>query len=347
MNIKLEDDVIYRALDEYGSINKTAERLASEFKMNQRSLLRRVQRLKRRLDAEASFEAPVVDWIPPDDIPIEEIIDLQVRRSKARMDHAQAKRWRTVKIPVTGPFAVAWVGDPHVDSNGCNWPQLKADIDIMASTPGLYAANVGDTLDNWPKTGRLAALYAQSDTSENTAWKLAEWFLAKSGVNWLIWLMGNHDLWNGANAVFKRLGASKILMEDWGARIKLKPPAGEEIKVWLSHNFPGHSMWNSMHGPGKAAKFGEDCDVLVCGHTHTWALQTEENANRGQVYDLIRARGYKYLDDHAEKLGYMPQQYGATVVTVFDPTAANPMDRQQTFRSLERGADYLTWLRSK
>jgi hypothetical protein len=159
--------------------------------------------------------------------------------------------------------------------------------------------------------------------------------------------MGNHDLWNGSQRVMKRLGTQRVLMEDWGARITLKPPKGRSFRVWASHNFPGHSMWNSLHGPQKAAHMKEAADVYVCGHTHNWALHTEESPSRDFIYDLIRARGYKYIDSHAEKLGHYPQRYGATVVTVFDPMAEDETMAQQTFRSVRRGLEYLTYLRSR
>ena len=300
--------------------------------------------------AQAMFPAwgddrPVYPVLPGGDVPIEHIIDGMAERFERRHALEAAKRWMDIRVPAEGPFCVVWVGDPHLDSNGCNWPLLREHVALMRENRDIcYAFSVGDCLDNWPKSGRLTALYAQSDTSEDTAWRLAEWFL-ESGVNWLGWLLGNHDMWNDASRVFKNLGAKQVWMEDWGARFKLVPPTGEPFRIWASHNFPGHSQWNSLHGPGKAAALKEEADVYVAGHTHNWALHTEENAGRGFVYDIVRARGYKYLDDHADRLGFESQQHGASVVTVFNPDAERADERLQTFRNLRLGIEFCRYLR--
>ena len=249
------------------------------------------------------------------------------------------------KEPKNGPFGVVWFGDPHLDSNGCNWPALKEHIEITSETPYLYGANVGDTLDNWPKNSRLARLLAHSDTSEQTAWKLAKWFLEDSGVSWLLWLMGNHGMFSTElPKILREMNTQRIPMEDWGARFILKTE-NDEFKIWASHNFPGHSQWNTMHGPLKAAKLHEEADLYVCGHTHNWALHQEESASRQFVYWLVRCRGYKYIDEYATRLGHFPQSIGASIVTIFNPGA--PLgQRAVCFPDVRQGADYLNYLRS-
>jgi len=60
----------------------------------------------------------------------------------------------------------------------------------VAKQPGIYGANIGDTTDNWPWTGRLARLWAESEVSDKTAKRMAEWFMFDAGVRWLLWLIG-------------------------------------------------------------------------------------------------------------------------------------------------------------
>ena len=69
-----------------------------------------------------------------------------------------------IKIKSNKPIGVAFVGDPHVDNNGCNWPLLRRDIAIMRDTPGMFAVNIGDVTDNW--AGRLVRLYADQEMSK-------------------------------------------------------------------------------------------------------------------------------------------------------------------------------------
>ena len=281
------------------------------------------------------------------DVPVTDIIQSMSKRFQRRHAHEQARRWLDIKVPIEGPFAVAWVGDPHLDSNGCNWPLLLEHVELLSENREFaYAFSAGDALDNWPKNGRMTQLYAESDQSEGTAWRLAEWFLEGANINWLGWLLGNHDLWNNGNQVFKRLGMQRVPMFEWGAKFRIVPPQGKPYRIWASHDFPGRSIWNSLHGPGRAAQTQEEADLLICGHTHNWALHSEESGARGHIYDIVRARGYKYIDDYAEKLGHFPQRFGASVVTVFCPEAED-IGRMQTFRDPHMAIDFCRYLRTK
>lgn len=55
----------------------------------------------------------------------------------------------TIPINDTAPVAIAYCGDWHVGAYGCNYEQLEADIELMASTPGLYSIGMGDYRDNY------------------------------------------------------------------------------------------------------------------------------------------------------------------------------------------------------
>lgn len=288
---------------------------------------------------------PVLPHIPDDDISVEELIDQQCRRFEKRHSHQAAKKWAAITMPDDRPFGVAWIGDPHVDDNGCNWPLLKRHCELLASTEGCYAANVGDTENRW--VGRLMALWAEQDTSQGSAWKLAKWLLEESGVHWLVWVLGNHDLWREGAALWREANRpQRVLLAEWGAQFKLVSP-GAEFKIWMSHDFPGRSIYNSLHGPQRAAHMKEEADLYVAGHTHNWALHQEESASKGFTYWLARARGYKWIDSHAERLGHQSQQEGASILSVFDPKAVSLAGRVQCFADLEVGCDYLQWLRAK
>lgn len=141
---------------------------------------------------EETAPKPTLPDFPDDDIPVNSIIDLMCNRFEKRTAHREAKKWFRIEMPSDDPFAVMWWGDPHLDSNGCNWPLLKRHVEL-AKTPGVYSVNMGDTLDNWPHGSRLIRLYAHSDTSVETARKLAKWFMHAAGVQWLLWILGNHD----------------------------------------------------------------------------------------------------------------------------------------------------------
>jgi hypothetical protein len=311
----------------------------------QRKALGSSDMLKQRTAAETKPAAPTLPDFPSDDIPAEQIIDMMCSRFERRAEHKASKQWFRIAMPDNEPFAIWWWGDPHLDSNGCDWPLLRQHA-ALAQTPRVYSINLGDTLDNWPHASRLIRLYAHSDTSVETARKLARWFLRDAGIQWLLWLLGNHDSWGGHTSPdwLREVGGPGLTMEDWGAKFVLACPNGAEFRIHAAHDFPGHSMWNPTHGAQRKAYMGEVADIYACGHRHNWAMHREEHAERGHVYSIIRARGYKALDDHADKLGFITQRHGASVVSVFDPATRrhysfeHPEDALLFFEALQRRA---------
>lgn len=329
---------------------------AEQLGLTQRNFLARVAKLRAsgavsayRKPGNQSWMAqpltspPVLPEFPDDDIPVERILDTLVERSGKRLASAQARQWFEIKIP-DEPFGLLVWGDPHLDNNGTNWALLREHVEI-GRQPGIYSINIGDTLDNWAHGSRLIALYAHSDQSVETARKLAKWFLEDAGLTWLVWLLGNHDLWPGHNNL-KLMCPKAIHMADWGARFVVR--AGDsKWRVWASHNFSGHSMWNTLHGPQRAAHTKHEADLYLAGHTHNWAIHQEESASRGFTYWLVRARGYKHIDEHADKLGHDPQRGGSSILVVCNPADRNPESRTMAFSCPEAGTDYLNFLRTK
>lgn len=300
----------------------------------------RLQEFDKPHGADVGFEPT-----PPDDIPIDEVIAQQARRFRLRHTAAKARDWPAVSVADDRAIGILWFGDPHLDSDGCNWPLLQEHIALCKSGDGVYGANIGDTTDNW--AGRLMRLYAEAETSKKTARRLAKWFLTESGVDWLVWLFGNHDEWNDGAEFLRLYNVNGIRMEEWQARFRLRFSNGRECKIHAAHNFPGSSIWNSLHGPQRAAHTKADAHLYIAGHTHNWALHQEESASRGFTYWLARARGYKYLDAYADNLGHMPQREGAAILTVIDPVATSDAGFVQCFADPAEGVDYLRWKRSR
>ena len=289
---------------------------------------------------------PTVD----DDIPTREIIDMMKKRYNKKVAFAERKKWLPINMPDDGPCALGIVGDPHVDDDGCNWPLLDKHCDIMRETEGFYAMNIGDTTNNW--TGRLMRLFADQNTSQDTARKLAKWLLTESGVSWLVWLIGNHDAWNDGAAILKlmneNLGTEAIEMHDWEAQFKMVFPNKNEVRIDARHDFKGHSMWAGDHGMRRAAHgMAADWAHIYCaGHKHNWSIHKEESAHRDFTYWLVRARGYKFVDSHASHHGHASQKYGATVTAVIDPSKKDSTFIQ-CYEDVEEAADILNFKRGK
>lgn len=304
-----------------------------------------VSKAMRRLRAKLEQEpVPTAPPLPPSDIDTDDIISMMSKRFERRHAHKQAKRWREFSVPTNGPYALMLFGDPHVDDDGCNWPLLQDHCDLAARTKHLYAVSIGDVSNNW--VGRLTKLYANQETSVETARKLIRWLLLESGVPWWMWIHGNHDAWCEGIPIIEGMNAHNVVMEDWQAKVTLVSPNGHKLRLWAAHNFPGTSQWNKLHGPQKAAQMNDWAHLYVAGHHHNWALHHEEHDHRNFVYWLARCRGYKFMDTYAEHLGYGEQVYGSSILAVVDP-GASKQNALTCFADPHEGVDFLAFKRRK
>lgn len=283
----------------------------------------------------------------PDNCPdAEAFLDLQEKRFDKEEKYRQAVNWFRIKVKHSDPIAINWFGDPHLGSNGCNVKRLREDIETIKETPGMYAANIGDTIDGW--SDRMARLYADNDVSRATEWQLAKWFLEEKGIPWILWLFGNHDnMHSGFTSYLKAIKAASIPMLDWQAKFIVEFKNGQEFKFDCAHNHKGHSWFHELHGQLRAAMdSGYQADIYMAGHHHNWAL-LEREGPQGQPVLYARCRGYKFHDSYSDHHGFYEHQAGCSIVTVLDPAAKSPIERIRGFKSTSEGAEYLTWLRSR
>ncbi len=338
----VSDADVAKRFEVYERLGRNNRAAAIELGISESTLRNTLMRYKKP-QTDGGIEFP--DF-PADDLPIEELIDLAVKRSKIRKQSYEAHTWFTVNVNDDRPIGILWFGDPHIDDNGCDWELLKHYASLCEGTEGLYGANIGDTTNNW--SGRLAALYAKQDTSVKTARRYAAWLMLNSGITWLLWLIGNHDGWGDGAEVLQLMAAKhktqKIVCHDWEARFVLRFKNGCEVRVNAAHDFAGNSMWNPLHGAVKAAKQGDHVDLLVCGHKHNWAISQWEMAAQGNIPVMIRVKGFKTYDQYAMRLGYYEQKEGAAILTIINPRATGA-GRVMAFADVDSGVEYLKWLR--
>jgi hypothetical protein len=284
--------------------------------------------------------------IPSGELDIRTLIDQRTARFVLKKRAKDARFSIPVKVKANGPIGITWFGDPHIDDDGCNWPQLQRDMNVVKQSEGMFAANIGDGHNNWQ--GRLARLYAYQSTSERDAWRLVEWFIKE--LPWLVFLDGNHGAWSGeGNPVKWMLENCNTLHDEVDVRLQLKFPNKAESTIYARHDFPGHSQWNTVHGIGKAATMGGfDDSLLVCGHKHTSGYSQVKNPKSGVISHLLRVAGYKSIDKYATDNFFKDSMISESAVTVFDPTRPTSHPHHVTvFQDVEEGAQYLKFLRSK
>lgn len=295
------------------------------------TLKSRLEMADARFGAERVGEEIVFPDLEPDDLPIDELIDLARERSRLRLQAEKAKQNQIIRIKHSEPSVIAFVGDPHLDDDGCDWDRLLADVALLRQ-PNVYAVNVGDTTNNW--VGRLMRLYANQEASRKTARRYARWFLEGAGVRWIVWCMGNHDDWESGADILRLMNTRGIVMDDWSSRFTIEWGNGAQVPFWVAHDFPGSSQWNRMHALMKAAMMRGGAAVYAAGHRHVPGLHWEALEDKDASYWALRSKGYKAIDSHTKRLGYGQIEEGHTTAVVVDPRASDVRDAVTGFKSL-------------
>jgi hypothetical protein len=353
MQSKASDDQILKALQEANGIRAL---VAAKFKMNERTLLMRLKRMKDKgyIIPESTYQPgrQVVDKgdyeftpLPDDDVPIEELIAQRKRKFQHKREHEEASKLIPIKVKMAGAIGILHFGDPHVDDDGCDIEAIERHTDLVNRTEGLFAANVGDTTNNW--VGRLAKLYGEQATSAAQAWKIAEWFVNR--CDWLYMIGGNHDLWSGSGDPLRWIAKHQnSLYKSSEARIALKFPSGLEVRINARHDHSGSSIWNPAHGPMKAALMGTRDHLYVAGHKHESAYSVLKDAISGITMHACKVASYKIYDRYAKEHGFRDNCLSPCALTTINPALpADHPDLVKVWWDPEEGADYLTYLRRR
>jgi hypothetical protein len=188
-------------------------------------------------------------------------------------------------------------------------------------------------------------LWAQQSTSAKDAWQLTEWLI--QSCDWLYLVGGNHDAWSGSGDPLEWITAQTgALYEPNAARLGITLPSKRSVRVNARHDFKGHSMWNTAHGPAKAAQMGWRDHILTCGHTHVSGYQVLKDPASRLISHAVRVASYKQYDRYAIENGFPDQNIFVCPVTIIDPRFADDDPRYvTTIFDPHEGADYLTWKR--
>jgi hypothetical protein len=324
--------------------------------MNERTLQMRLKKMKDKgyVIPDSTYQPgrQVVDKgdyeftaLPDDDVPIEELIAQRKRKFQHKREHEEASKLIPIKVKMAGAIGILHFGDPHVDDDGCDIEAIERHTDLVNRTEGLFAANVGDTTNNW--VGRLAKLYGEQATSAAQAWKIAEWFVNR--CDWLYMIGGNHDLWSGSGDPLRWIAKHQnSLYKSSEARIALKFPSGLEVRVNARHDHSGSSIWNPAHGPMKAALMGTRDHLYVAGHKHESAYSVLKDAISGITMHACKVASYKIYDRYAKEHGFRDNCLSPCALTTINPALpADHPDLVKVWWDPEEGADYLTFLRRR
>lgn len=306
--------------------------------------IRQLQRRAKQLDVTERYNEVDIPSLPDRHPDVEEILETRKNRFDARFSAQAARQESQIHVKIDGPIGLMLFGDMHIDDDGSDIVQLERDATLCRETAGMYGINIGDVSNNW--VGFLKGLYSHQATTERESWMLVEWFL--KSVPWLVFCLGNHDLWNDAGYLLKQfLRDSPLLMEKHGIICALNFPNGRKVTCNFRHSFPGRSQWNPAHAISKAAQMGGDYNLLAAGHTHVSAYNIVKNAKTGIISHCVQLASYKVVDEYADRLGLKDHHISPAVVAVIDPAAKNEKSLIQIFHDVAQGAEFLSWLRGK
>jgi hypothetical protein len=283
--------------------------------------------------------------LPEDDISVEDLVAIRKRQFAHKREYEEASKLIPIRITIPGPIGILHFGDPHVDDDGCDIEAIERHTALVNATEGLFAANVGDTTNNW--TGRLARLYGEQATSAAQAWKLAEWFVNR--CRWLYMIGGNHDLWSGSGDPLRWIARQQnALYKSSEARIALKFPNKAEVRINARHDHSGSSIWNPAHGPMKAAVLGTRDHIYVAGHKHESAYSVLKDPINGIAMHAIKVSSYKVYDRFAKEKGFRDNTLSPCCLTTINPELPpDHPDMVKVWWEPEQGAEYLTFLRRR
>ncbi len=337
----LDHDEIQEALNalKQADGNKTA---AAEIMNMTRSRLRR---LLIKAAAQPEDTGELVDDLPD----YQQVKKRLAGYNQKYIDDFYKERHLSLRVP-HAPFMQMFIGDPHRDSPGHDDVKFEADLDLMRRAQEEFTCHLiqmGDILDHWPTSGKLAKKHHDSHLTRKESLALVKGFAREEGLDFALWLIGNHDQWPGVDfEVLLRQWLTCPLV-DWAAQITVTTPKGFIFRTLAAHDMPGSSINSSVYALARRAREDGGCDLYVAGHRHKGGQAKEPNGHRGRTYSMMRVKGYKLADEYAWAKGFPEEEEGATGLAVINPLARTQDSVCRTFYDLEEGLDWARFLTSR
>lgn len=275
---------------------------------------------------------------PSGDVTLKEHLEYRKRILEERQRKHRWAQLIPVDVHVSGPVVIGIFGDPHVDDDACDLHTLEDDLSAITdpARPWVFGLNLGDLTNNW--VGRLAKKYADQVTTHAQAGRLIEWMLlgdegSEIRRRWLAVVAGNHDLWQGADAIAWAARQSGTMLQSHGVRLEMRFPAGDPIRIHARHDFPGRSIHNPTHFGERERQHGYRDDVIVAGHLHTDAYSLRPLPSERKACHTLRVSGYKVIDDYADENRFIESRLNPSAWLLIEPDGDSAPDRIKVYWS--------------
>lgn len=223
---------------------------------------------------------------------------------------------------ITAPTAIAFTGDWHCGAKGVDYKELDRTLDIIRTTPGLYAVGMGDYHEGVSIHSKAApALYTGLFNSSDEQERYVRMRLERARGKWITIISGNHDEW-----LYKHAGLTRVarVAEDLGI-----PHFGEgggtvyanvggiRYAIGVRHNAPGNSRLNTSNSQRRMFDDWPQWDnlhVAVIAHLHHNDMHIA--SRKGQRCIYLRSGTNKVHDAYAKAGGFTPE-WGVPIVILY------------------------------
>jgi hypothetical protein len=242
------------------------------------------------------------------------------------------------------PTGIAFLSDLHLGNSGTDYAAIMADTELIADTPGMYAAFHGDGIDNWI-VGKLQALQRGQAVSHQSEVMMFRYWLEKIHHKLLLVVSGNHDNWTakiaGLDIIPTLLGDTHVLYDSYQVRVNLQCGDASWDTV-VRHQWKYSSIFNPTHGIEVGYdRMGVPFDIGIGGHTHIGTLFRPFYRHHKEKLALLTG-AYKRVDSFAKEIGYAPTMSNGCGAIIFMP------DGKLWYNTdLKVASDYLKYLRSQ
>lgn len=340
----VSDDELYTSWKVHGSFTKVLKSFGMVRGKKERERIKRIV-----------MERTALTFTPqeiPDTIrEPEAIIQSAVEHRERIQAHFRAKQQAVIPIHNDGkPFGIANIPDQHMDNPGSNLKLVFEHAELIAKTDGLYAAEVGDCIDNFI-IGKLEAARREHTITVRESWSLAEHYHEIISLKLLAALSGNHTEWTKRlggvdylESIIRKAGVNCLYDAD-ELYFSVQADNGRSWKYAMRHFFQGNSMWNAAHSVARYAMShaykGED--VVVAGHKHIAGYQLIET--KGKTVHCVQTGSYKDrdFDDYCRTKGFMAQHAFLCPVLIHFPETG----KSHFIPEIEEAIPYLKFLRAR
>ena len=270
-----------------------------------------------------------------------------VERLQGRDEAKVALRYsQEVVIDDDRPVLLVLLSDVHFGNAHTDYTQAKRDAELVRDTDGVYAAVLGDVVDNWI-TPTLAHIQREQPMTLVRELALAESWLCMMQDKLVAVVSGNHDLRTyelaGLDLLAGMLAKVKTLYDQHEINFTLR--VGGAVWRWkLRHQWGHRSQLNSSNPMEWDARHNDGTwDFAVGGHVHTPTLLRPfiDHAHDGRKKAAIQLGSYSLDSPYGRALGLHRIVPGGSLGIMLWPDGD-----WQEFYSLEKAARFLEQERS-